>query len=97
MWRLRSGHRRFLPEQRAPSPRYANCIVGGEQSITTADNSAQVPDGVDEEWYAVVKDVSQRYGLVPPPAVCVHTALSPASGLAATPVFIVAANAPLAA
>ena len=39
-----------------PSPRYANCIVDGKQTITAADNAAQVPDDQDEEWFAVLKE-----------------------------------------
>jgi len=41
-----------------PSPRYANCIAGGKQTIQEADNAMQVPaDGsIDEEFFAVLKE-----------------------------------------
>ena len=55
---VKSGRRIFSPEQRLPSPRYANCIVEGEQKVTAAANSAQVPPGVDAEWFAVSKEHS---------------------------------------
>ena len=45
-WQIRSGTRGYHPDQRAPSPRYGNCVVDGRQVVTEADNAAQVPDGV---------------------------------------------------
>ena len=55
---IKSGRRTFSPEQRLPSPRYANCIVDGQQTVTESANSAQVPPGVDAEWFAVLKEHS---------------------------------------
>lgn len=39
-----------------PSPRYANCIVNGTQTISPADNGAIGAAGVDDEWFAVIKE-----------------------------------------
>ena len=58
VWQRRSSVRVFQPDQRAPAPRYANCIVDGQQVVTPADNAAQTPLGVDEEWFAVLKEQS---------------------------------------
>jgi len=53
-----SGVRNFGEGQVLPSPRYADCIVGGKQTVTEADNGLRVPpDGsVDAEWFAVEKE-----------------------------------------
>ena len=51
-----SGVRVYDPIQQLPSPRYANCIANGVQTITAEDNAARVPQGVDEEWFAVEKE-----------------------------------------
>jgi hypothetical protein len=64
-----SGVRHYSPDQELPSPRYGNCIVDGEQTVTAADNAAIGEADVDDEWYAVRKE--QKLGelcAVPPPA-----------------------------
>ena len=53
-----SGVRRYMPAQVLPSPRYANCIVNGVQTIEHTDNAARAPAGEDDEWFAVVKEQS---------------------------------------
>jgi hypothetical protein len=50
-----SGVRRYTPAQVLPSPRYANCIVNGSQTIAHRDNAARAADE-DDEWFAVVKE-----------------------------------------
>ena len=51
-----SGVRQYTPAQVLPSPRYANCIVNGSQTITRRDNNARAPTDVDDEWFAAVKE-----------------------------------------
>lgn len=51
-----SGVRRYTPAQVLPSPRYANCIVNGSQTIARRDNAARAPADEDDEWFAVVKE-----------------------------------------
>ena len=52
-----SGLRVYHPAQQIPSPRYANCVVGGKQTITVADNNEKNnDDGEDDEWFAVLKE-----------------------------------------
>jgi hypothetical protein len=61
---LFSGVRQYLSSQELPSPRYANCIVDGKQTITKEDNEALKPAivfddddvDVDDEWFAVQKE-----------------------------------------
>ena len=52
-----SGYRQaHSAQQTLPSPRYANCIVDGKQVVTPEENGLQVPNKVDSEWFAVVKE-----------------------------------------
>ena len=51
-----SGVRRHTAAQVLPSPRHANCVVDGSQTITPSDNAARAPAGLDDEWFAVVKE-----------------------------------------
>ena len=51
-----SGVRRYKPTQLLPSPRYANCVVNGSQTIADRDNAARAPADEDEEWFAAVKE-----------------------------------------
>ena len=51
-----SGVRVYTAAQVLPSPRYANCIVNGSQTITHSDNAVRAPGDVDVEWFAVVKE-----------------------------------------
>ena len=51
-----AGVRRYTPAQVLPSPRYANCVVNGSQAVSQRDNAARVPAGVDDEWFAAVKE-----------------------------------------
>ena len=51
-----SGVRQYTPAQVLPSPRYANCVVNGSQTISQRNNAVRVPAGVDDEWFAVVKE-----------------------------------------
>jgi hypothetical protein len=55
---LYSGIRLYHPSQELPSPRYANCIVDGKQTINMKDNAArnQIETVLDDEWYAVEKE-----------------------------------------
>lgn len=50
------GVRVFAPLQELPSPRYANCVVDGAQSVGPEANAARVPRGQDAEWFAVEKE-----------------------------------------
>ena len=51
-----SGVRQYTPAQVLPSPRHANCVVNGSQTISPRDNAVRVPADVDDEWFAVVKE-----------------------------------------
>ena len=51
-----SGVRVVKGKQLLPSPRYANCVVDGTQTITPADNARVGAAGVDDEWFAVEKE-----------------------------------------
>ena len=53
-----AGVRRYMPAQVLPSPRYANCVVNGSQTITHGENAARAPADLDEEWFSVVKEKS---------------------------------------
>ena len=70
---LPSGFRQYQPAQELPSPRDANCLVDAKQTVTQQDNAAQVPVGLDEEWFAVLKEhqlaekCSERAPRPPPP------------------------------
>ena len=66
---LVSGVRRFRPAQALPSPRYANCVVGGAQTVATADNGAVGAPGVDAEWFAAQKEakLAEKCAVPAPP------------------------------
>ena len=54
---LFSSTRQYNPSQELPSPRYGNCIVNQEQTITHEDNAAwNVHGTMDDEWFAVEKE-----------------------------------------
>ena len=51
-----SGVRAYHHQQALPSPRYANCVVDGEQTISKSDNEAKNTGEMDDEWFAVLKE-----------------------------------------
>lgn len=56
-----SATRLYHPKQTLPSPRYANCIVNGKQTIAEKDNTkyagaVENKNLLDDEWLAVSKE-----------------------------------------
>ena len=72
---LPSGFRQYQPAQELPSPRDANCLVDAKQTVTQQDNAAQVPVGLDEEWFAVLKEhqLAEKCSEPPPSAATAAT------------------------